>query len=101
MSYLLPLISFKQVNFFIKNYPEKNKLINYVYSNKNKNNDKRLLYNYRHLLGNTILKNDLSIDIYGGSTINLKKNFQKVKIFILHFNGKIFIKYMKIINSVL
>jgi len=78
MSYLLPLISFKPVNFFIKNYPEKNKLINYVYSNRN-NHDKRLLYSYRHLLGNTILEDGLSIDIYGGSTINLKKKFPKSK----------------------
>ena len=78
MSYLLPFIPFKQVNFFIKNYPEKNKLINYVYSNKNKN-DNRLLYNYRHLLGNTILENDLSIDIYGNCTINLKEKFPKSK----------------------
>ena len=78
MSYLLPMISYEQVNFFIKNYPKKNKLINYVYSKKNKKNGV-LLYSYRHILGNTILEDNLSIDIYGSSTSELKKKFAKNK----------------------
>lgn len=74
MSYQLPHISYKTVNNFIENYPEKNKLINFVYSWKNSNNPERL-YRYRHQLGDTILKNDIPVDIYGSSTDSLKKTY--------------------------
>ena len=77
-SYILPLISYKQVNFYINNYPEKTKLINYVYSYKNLSGPK-LLYNYRHLLGNSILNNGLPIDIYGNCTDILRKKFKDNK----------------------
>lgn len=79
MSYQLPLISYKIVNYYIKNFPKKNKLMNYVYSNKNPtpNKNSKFLYPYRHELGHTILKNNLPIDIYGGSTTKLKNIFPK------------------------
>mgnify|MGYP006082591653 CR=1 FL=1 len=74
MSYQLPHISYKIVNNYIENFPKKNKIINYVYSWKNPGHSTQL-YRYRHNLGNTILKNNLPIDIYGSSTDGLKKNF--------------------------
>ena len=74
MSYQLPHISYKIVNNFIENYPKKNKLINFVYSWKNSNKPK-LLYRYRHELGNTILKTNIPVDIYGSSTDTLKKTY--------------------------
>ena len=76
MSYQLPHISYKIINNYIENFPKKNKLINYVYSWKNPGHSTHL-YRYRHNLGNTILKNNLPIDIYGSSTDGLKKNFPK------------------------
>ena len=98
-SYLFPQISYKQVNSYIKKYPEKNKLINYVYSHKKSKSDHlpskikaqhqflkkyfpstddtRILYKYRHILGNNIIENKLPIDIYGNCTKSLKENFPK------------------------
>lgn len=58
------------------------KLIKYVYSHKqwsmkDKNTGKELLlYGYRYELGNTILQNNIPVDIYGGSTNMLKKMFK-------------------------
>ena len=74
MSYQLPYMSYKIVNNFIEHYPEKNGLINYVYSWKNPGYPTHL-YHYRHKLGNHIFKNKLPIDIYGSVTNSLKKNF--------------------------
>ena len=74
ISYQLPHISYKIVNKFIKQYPEKNKIINYVYSWKNPGYPTHL-YHYRHELGNHIFKNNLPIDIYGSVTNSLKKNY--------------------------
>lgn len=82
MSYQLPHISYKIINNYIENFPKKNKLINYVYSHKqwsmkDKNTGKELLlYGYRYELGNTILQNNIPVDIYGGSTNMLKKMFK-------------------------
>lgn len=76
-SYMLPLIPYRDVNNFIKDYPKKNKLINYVYSQKNLS--QYMLYSYRNDLGNCILDNDLNIDIYGGSTDNLRIKFKNKK----------------------
>ncbi len=73
-AYLFPHISYKQVNTYIKNYPKKTKLINYVYSFQT-SCDSRILYNYRHSLGNSILEQKLPIDFYGSSTNKLKKIF--------------------------
>lgn len=74
-SYMLPHIPYKDVNGFIKNYPEKNKLMNYVYSNKVVNNN-GMLYVYRDLVGREILKNNLDINIYGSAIKNLKKRYR-------------------------
>ena len=75
-SYLLPLISIKN---YLKDYSNKNKIMNYVYSKKKINNNYKgeLLYNYRHLLGESILENNLPIDIYGTATENLKKKYKQ------------------------
>jgi hypothetical protein len=78
ISYQLPHISYKIVNNFIKQYPEKNKIINYVYSWKNPGYPSHL-YHYRHELGNHIFKNNLPIDIYGSVTNSLKKNYPNKK----------------------
>lgn len=71
-SYLFSQLKFIKYKNKIFN---KNKIINFVYSNKN-NNNKKTLYNYRHILGNEIMKNNLNVDIYGSSTINLKKIYK-------------------------
>jgi hypothetical protein len=84
-SYVFPVISYKQTNLYINNYPEKNKLINYVYSHKN-SSDPRLLYSYRHILGNSILEKKLQIDIYGNSTTNLRRKFPSNR--NIHFEFK-------------
>ena len=75
-SYLLPLIDIKN---YPKDYSNKNKIMNYVYSKKKYNNNYKgeILYNYRHLLGESILENNLPIDIYGTATENLKKKYNK------------------------
>jgi len=72
-SYMLPLIPYTDVNNFIKKYPEKNKLINYVYSDKNLNPN--MLYSYRKILGESIIKNNLNVNIYGGITDTLRKKY--------------------------
>ena len=87
MSYQLPHISYKIVNNFIENYPKKDKLINFVYSWKNSNKPK-LLYRYRHELGNTILKNDIPVDIYGSSTDSLKKTYPEKENIKYGFNWR-------------
>jgi hypothetical protein len=74
MSYQLPHISYKIVNSFIEKYPKKDKLMNFVYSSKNMNNE-GMLYKYRHEMGDNILINNMPIDIYGSSTDNLKNKF--------------------------
>tara|TARA_B100001093_G_C26852783_1_gene1025915 strand:- start:659 stop:2263 length:1605 start_codon:yes stop_codon:yes gene_type:complete len=74
MSYQLPHISYKIVNNYIQNYPKKDKLINFVYSKKNPGYLTHL-YHYRHELGNTVLENNIPVDIYGSSTDNLKNKF--------------------------
>lgn len=72
--YQLSMVSYEKINKFIENHPEKNKIMNLTYSYKN-NNDQNLLYYYRHKLGDYILNNDFDIDIYGGSTDNLRNKF--------------------------
>lgn len=86
MSFIQPQISYKITNNYIKNFLKKNKLINFVYSNKI--SYRTPLYSYRHKLGETILQNNISIDIYGKSTINLKKIFPEKKNIKHSFNCK-------------
>jgi hypothetical protein len=74
--YMLPMINFKT---YYDNNVEKTKILNFVYSNKNENNP-NFLYNYRHLLGENILQNYLPVDIYGGSTDNLKNYYNRINI---------------------
>lgn len=72
-SYCLPFLNYKNIKI-----NHKTKLMNYVYSRKN--NNINTLYSYRHLLGKNILENNLNIDIYGSSTNNLKKIYNKENI---------------------
>lgn len=75
MSYQFPHISYKIINNYIENFPKKDKLINFVYSHKSTQHP-LLLYRYRHRLGLSLLQDNLPVDIYGGSTIKLKKIFK-------------------------
>ena len=68
------MVSYEKINNFIQHHPEKNKVMNFTYSYKN-NKNQNLLYYYRHKLGDYILNNNFNIDIYGGSTENLIKQF--------------------------
>ena len=78
-TYLFPQINNnKQNNTF-----EKNKLINYVYSSKTNNSQSKfyntvgLIYDYRHELGESIIKNNINVDIWGSCTKKLKNKYQK------------------------
>lgn len=58
----------------------KNKNINYILSNKiQKEKEKELLYNYRHLLLNKICNNKLDIDIYGKCVTTLNHKNKNIK----------------------
>ena len=78
MSYCLPHFSYKIIDMIKKNPPKKNKLINFVFSKK-RNSKKRLMYNYRHLLAEKLLENDINVDIYGSSTNILKEKYKNNK----------------------
>ena len=70
-SYQFPGVKFSKI---LQKSFEKNKIMNYVYSNKTSEN-KNLLYNYRHHLGEELLKQHYDVDIYGHSTKNLRNKY--------------------------
>lgn len=80
-SYLIPGIDFKIVSNMIEKYPEKNKIMNFVFSKKTKvKNCNNMLYNYRYRIARSLLKENINVDIYGTSTLNLNRNFKSENI---------------------
>ena len=67
------LMPCKSVNGMIENFPEKTKIMNYVYSWKRGGGNK--LYDYRHALGEKILNENIDVDILGNNVLNLKNKF--------------------------
>ena len=71
--YLLPNVNYNNIKDMFNKYPDKTKLINFVYSKKTGSSFSN--YGYRHKMGEMILNNNINIDIYGGSVELLKKKF--------------------------
>ena len=79
MSYCLPHFSHEIISMIKRNPPKKSKLVNFVFSKKRHSRNKKIMYNYRYLLAEKLLENNINVDIYGSSTNILKKRFKNNK----------------------
>lgn len=79
MSYCLPHLSHKIVDMIKRNPYKKSKLVNFVFSKKRYSRNKKMMYNYRYLLAEKLLENNIDVDIYGSSTSILKIKYKNNK----------------------
>lgn len=79
MSYCLPHFPQEFISMIKVNHPKKSKLVNFVFSKKRHSRNKRMMYNYRYLLVEKLLENNINVDIYGSSTNILKMKYKNNK----------------------
>lgn len=79
MSYCLPHFYHEVISMIKKNPPVKTKMVNFVFSKKKNMRNKTIMYNYRYLLAEKLLDNNVNVDIYGSSTERLKIKYNNNK----------------------